>query len=161
MNDKSLDLLTRVTALMPEIESWVEEQQHLVLTSGFSLSPNGLHCAISLGIRKPLNVRVLHVRSMPYPSHNGVRILAEQLGVITPKTQGMTFFYGIMVRNDTWYDPVLLAHQLKHVQQYERMGGIHVFLKRFVAECFLHGCDSAPLEVEARSAGEHIILGRQ
>jgi len=44
-----------------------------------------------------------------------------------------------------------LRHELVHVAQYERLGGIRPFMKRYLAECLMEGYLSAPLEVEARA----------
>lgn len=52
------------------------------------------------------------------------------------------------VRNSTW-----LLHELKHVEQYERLG-ILVFLWRYMIESIRKGYYNNALEIEARAA-EH------
>ena len=61
----------------------------------------------------------------------------------------MTFGHGILLKNGA-VDRRLVAHELVHVMQYERFGGIEAFLKEYVQEVvidpgYLHG----PLEQEA------------
>ena len=40
-------------------------------------------------------------------------------------------------------------HELAHVTQYDRLGGILPFLRKYLFECLTMGYESAPLELEA------------
>ena len=44
---------------------------------------------------------------------------------------------------------MLIVHELAHSAQYERLGGILPFLRRYLFECLTVGYAAAPLEVEA------------
>ena len=44
----------------------------------------------------------------------------------------------------------VLRHELVHVAQYQQLGGIGPFMRRYLVECLTHGYADAPLEVEAR-----------
>jgi predicted SprT family Zn-dependent metalloprotease len=45
----------------------------------------------------------------------------------------MTFGHGIVIRNGS-HGRELIAHELAHVMQYERFGGIDAFLKEYIKE---------------------------
>jgi hypothetical protein len=61
----------------------------------------------------------------------------------------LTVGYGFFVRKSRRQAPTLIAHELAHVAQYERLGGISAFLVRYLAEINEYGCNDAPLELEA------------
>ncbi len=72
--------------------------------------------------------------------------------VFTPATCGLTLRYGIFVRSDCWGDRNLVAHELAHTAQYERLGGIEAFLRQYLFECLTIGYPEAPMEQEAIAA---------
>jgi len=57
--------------------------------------------------------------------------------------------YGIFIRLDCWRDRALIAHELVHTAQYERLGGILPFLRQYLFECVTIGYPEAPMEQEA------------
>ena len=78
------------------------------------------------------------------------------INLITSAPQGLTFHYGIFVRSDCRQDRNLLVHELVHTSQYERLGGIFPFLRKYLFECFTIGYRSAPLEQEATAVAQQI-----
>ena len=64
-------------------------------------------------------------------------------------TRGLTLNYGIFIRSDCWADRLLIVHELAHVAQYERLGGILPFLRKYLFECLTVGYAAAALELEA------------
>lgn len=81
-----------------------------------------------------------------------LRTVGEQLGVVSGQTIGMAVRYGIFVREEHWGDRRLLAHELAHVAQYERLGGFRGFLKQYLEECINPGYPLGDLEQEAKQA---------
>jgi predicted SprT family Zn-dependent metalloprotease len=68
----------------------------------------------------------------------------------------MTFGHGIVIKNGS-HGRGLIAHELAHVMQYERFGGIDTFLKEYIKEVsfpprYPHG----PLEREAAQIADRI-----
>jgi hypothetical protein len=55
----------------------------------------------------------------------------------------------ISARVPGWRDRLLVVHELVHVAQYERSGGILPFLRRYLFECLTVGYSASPLELEA------------
>jgi len=71
----------------------------------------------------------------------------------------MTLRYGIFIRREYWGNRRLLAHELAHVAQYERMGGVRRFLGAYLQECLNPGYPLGPLEQEAKQAESALIDG--
>ncbi len=67
--------------------------------------------------------------------------------------RGLTVRYGIFLRSDCWRDRTIIAHELVHTAQYERLGGILPFLSKYLLECATLGYSQAPMEQEAMAAG--------
>jgi hypothetical protein len=51
-------------------------------------------------------------------------------------------------------DPKLVAHELMHVAQYERLGSIPAFLQQYLSEVNQYGYPAAPMEQEAIAFAE-------
>jgi hypothetical protein len=79
--------------------------------------------------------------------------MAEKLGGGPWKnTVGLTARYGIFIREAYWGDRRLIAHELAHTAQYERLGGITPFLRAYLTECLTSGYPRSALELEAVAA---------
>jgi hypothetical protein len=105
--------------------------------------------ATSLGVREPDRVRLLALDSVPTPTDLTLKTAVAAIQFLTPSTRGLTLRYGIFVRNDCWGDRRLIAHELVHTAQYERLGGIRPFLRQYLTECLTIGYPAGPLEQEA------------
>jgi hypothetical protein len=84
------------------------------------------------------------------PEESVLRAAAEQTGLISPFTVGLTLRYGIYIRADHWGERRLVIHELAHTAQYERLGGFDEFLAAYLEECLTNGYPDGPLEQEAR-----------
>ena len=78
-----------------------------------------------------------------------LKAACDAIDFLTPTTRGLTLGYGIFIRSDWWGDRSLIVHELAHVAQYERLGGILPFLRRYLFECLTMRYTAAPLELEA------------
>ena len=84
------------------------------------------------------------------PENPILRAAAETTGLLSPFTIGLTLRYGIYIREDSWGDRKLVAHELVHTHQYERLGGFSPFLTAYLQECLTPpGYPHGPLEREA------------
>lgn len=135
--------------LQPQVAAWVEEQEHHILEHGEALSGPELQIAIAAGVLHPERVRLLPVAKTPLPEEHTLRRAAQAFGFVSEMTDGLTAGYGFFVRQSRHHDLTLIAHELAHVAQYERFGGIHGFLQQYLAEINEFGYDAAPLELEA------------
>lgn len=149
-----LDLLLLPITLM--IGLWVRRQQARILRSGTALSVAQQQLARALGVREAQRVRIVAVPRIGLPLPRWMGALAQRAGLLSPHIAGMTLGYGIALREDCCDErngfASLLAHELTHVAQYERLGGIHGFLRAYVRECVSPGYPNGPLECEAHEA---------
>jgi hypothetical protein len=93
-------------------------------------------------------VRLLYVCQIPIPEHPALRAAAEVTQLISPLTTGLTLRYGIFIRSDCRFHRGTVVHELAHAAQYERFGGIELFLRRYLWECITLGYPQAPMEQE-------------
>ena len=94
-----------------------------ILREGVPLSEQGLADARALGVREPERVRLLTLDSVPTPTDLTLKTAVAAIQFLTPATRGLALRYGIFVRSDCWGERPLIAHELVHTAQYERLGG--------------------------------------
>ena len=145
-----------VTQFFPIAARWVSEMEKAILESGQQLSPQSKKDAEAIGVQRTDDVRIIGLDAIPLPSDPGLRQLAVQTGLLTDSTIGMTFGHGIAIRNGS-QGRGLIAHELTHVMQYERFGGIEGFLKEYIKEVVSPpGYPHGPLEREAAQMADRI-----
>jgi hypothetical protein len=145
-------LLAQLERLIPLAARWAEALETRILRDGVPISEEELIDARALGVRKPARVRLLCLASVPTPDDVALRAAAAAVQFLTPATRGLALRYGIFVRADCWRDRGLIAHELAHTEQYERLGGIEPFLRQYLGECLAIGYPAAPMEQEAIAA---------
>lgn len=132
--------------------TWAERESARVVQTGVPLEPRGIEIARCMGVRQPEMVRLLFVPAVPFPPDPVLRAAAERVGMIAENTAGMTLDYGIFIRDDHRRSLKLLAHELRHVTQYESSGSIAVFMDHYLRELLHFGYGPGPFEVDAQVA---------
>lgn len=145
-------LLAQFDRLIPLAAAWVAALEARILREGVPLLETEMADARALGVREPERVRLLCLASVPTPDNLALRTAAAAVQFLTPATRGLALRYGIFVRNDCWRERGLIAHELAHTEQYERLGGIEPFLRQYLGECLTIGYPAAPLEQAAIAA---------
>jgi Domain of unknown function (DUF4157) len=134
---------------MPKAVQWVTQIEQTCMEIGRPLLPQNWRDGETIGIRELAAVRVMVLNEIPLPSDPELRQLAAQSKLVTPTTAGMTFGHGIVLKAGH-YNRHLIAHELVHVMQYERFGGIEPFLVAYISEVlFPPYYPNGPLEQEA------------
>jgi hypothetical protein len=146
MNPERLPLLAMT---LPLATKWAEAQEQQILAEGVALTAKQALDAQLAGVDYPDRVRLLKVKSIPVPEDPILRNANDLVGLVSPFTAGITFGYGIYIRADLWADRGLVAHELVHVGQYERLGSIETFLRSYLEECLSIGYPNGSLEQEA------------
>ncbi len=118
---------------------------------GVPLTPDQREMARSTGVRDAGRIRVLLTQQMPLPLPAFAARVALRAGWIPPAIAGMTLGHGIALRANCAGDACLLAHELAHVAQYERLG-VARFLRQYLREGVWPGYPRGALEVEAKAA---------
>jgi hypothetical protein len=148
-----------VYRFFPSAVAWVTEMERKILQNGISLSPEYKRDAIAVEITKIDDIRMIMLPNIPLPDDLGLRQLALQTGLITDRTLGMTFGHGIVFKSGS-VTRHLVVHELVHVLQYERFGGIEPFLQEYVKEvAFAPGYPNGPLEKEAEAIAKKVCGG--
>ncbi len=138
--------------VLPVACAWVEAQERWILAKGVPLDPAQFADARALGVADPARVRVLCVPRVPLPGNRLVRRLGLLTGTLSTEIMGLSAHYGIFLRQPHCEERLLLAHELTHTRQYERLGGIRPFLRRYLHECLTAGYAAADMEGEAVAA---------
>jgi hypothetical protein len=138
-----------VPLILPAACAWVAQQERSILRRGVRLTPYQMDDARRAGILHPDRVRVRIVDEIPIGMPSAFRAIGKRLGLVSSGTIGMSLRYGILVRADAWDDRHTIVHEFAHTAQYERLGGLWPFLRRYLHECLTAGYANAPLEDEA------------
>lgn len=148
------------TAMMKGIHEWARAEMEKGRPKGEGLDEAGLALARKRGVQHPELVRVCWVDRVPHPGavleragKQGVGLTPEMVDTIRTQwmnmfaiAPGLTLGYVVYVNSK---DEDLLAHELVHVGQTEREGGLEAFLTAYVQEALIHGYRNNRFEVEA------------
>ena len=143
--------------LAPLAYQWAKAQEELILSRGSSLGPKAAADARKVGVQDPARVRVLVVDRIPMPENKELAEASRRSHIITDACRGVAIGYGIIIRADAWGDRELLVHQLVHVAQCERSGGLESFVREYL--CDRRTCANftvGSLEEEARRIAHEI-----
>jgi hypothetical protein len=145
-----MDLAQELPHLLPKAVAWAESQSARYLGSGKPLDAPQRALARAAGVRHPERVRVARVDAIPRPGDAQLREAAAQVGLLGPHTVGLALGYAVLLRSGFAEDAEVLAHELRHVRQYECYGSIKAFLSVYLPQLVQFGYAQAPLEVDAR-----------
>ena len=131
---------------------WAYRRERAITREGTPLTEFQRELARMAGVARADAVFISLANQIPVPLPALLRRLAARVGLISPHLGGMTLGHGIALRSDCRHDARLLIHELTHVAQVERLGGLAPFMKAYVRECVWPGYPRGPLEREARAA---------
>jgi hypothetical protein len=149
-----------VRELFAIITKWVQIQEQRILRDGIPLTTDQMAVARRLGVTQPEQVRILYVESLPAlpPEIMNSGILPREQLEMLQNAIGLTVGHGIFICQDGRQPTFILNHELVHVAQYERLGGIPGFLEQYLEELFIHGYTKMPLEAEANRHANALTL---
>jgi hypothetical protein len=140
---------------------WAKAQEEFVLAHGIPLSPQHLADARLAGVDDCERIRVLIVDRIPLPESGELAEAARRAQIITEETRCVGFGHAILIRAEAWGDRELLLHNLVHVAQCERSGGLEQWIQQYLVDrqtspAFTVGS----LEEEARRLAREICAGK-
>lgn len=133
--------------LAPALARWAGVQECRIIAEGRCLPEDLQDFAAKLGIERPEELRWLEIDPIPLPLPMAWVKGCQWLGLPVFAPGGMALGRGIFLLPGQMTS---LRHELVHVLQYQRLGGIRPFLKRYLIECLEAGYADASLEKEAR-----------
>ena len=113
---------------------WAKKQEAYILKHGAPLAPRQVVDARRAGVQDPARVRVLVVDRIPLPDDEELAEAARRAQIITDASRGVAIGHGIIIRADSWQNRELLLHQLVHVAQCERSGGLESFVAEYLGD---------------------------
>ena len=120
------------------------------------LSQKQMAIAQEVGVARPDNIRIKLVERLPLPQDPVLASAALETGFFAADTIGMTLFYGIFVCHHANESRNLIAHECRHVRQYEQKGSIAAFLKEYLSQIVTGGYANTFFELDAtRAAREY------
>ena len=141
---------------------WAKTQEAYVLKHGLPLSDRQTADARRAGVQDSSRVRVLVVDRIPLPEDEELADAARRAQIITDASRGVAIGHGIIIRADSWQNRELLLHQLVHVAQCERSGGLQSFVEAYL--CDRRTCRDfsvGSLEDEARGLAREICAAEK
>lgn len=133
--------------LLSKAVAWAKLQSGSVLGSGLPLAEDELAIARQVGVASPEKVRIQWVSRLPVPNDPVFEPLLQRTRFAD--MDGVTLGYAILLVKERT-DLKLIAHELRHVHQYEQLGGIDGFMPVYLAQVSKVGYFDAPLEQDAR-----------
>ena len=120
--------------LLPLAYQWAKAQEEFVLAHGNPLGPRHAHDAVLAGVQNCARVRVLVVDRFPVPEDPDLAEAARRIGIITEDTRCMGFGHALIIRVDAWNDRELVLHNLVHIAQCERSGGLAQWVRQYLGD---------------------------
>lgn len=134
--DSSRNVIDQETfeQLLPAAYHWAKAQEEFVLAHGAPLSPQHAADARLAGVRDVDRVRVLVVDRIPLPEDGELAEAARRARIITEDTRCVGLGHAIIIRAEAWGDRELLLHNLVHVAQCERSGGLEEWIRDYLVD---------------------------
>lgn len=148
-----------ILPLIPLASRWVLQQETIMNAKGRSLNAAEMSDARSAGVQHPERIRIMAVPVILPPQTFPLALAGKLVNLIGPQTAGITLRYGIYIREDCSdyrRNRNLYVHEFVHVGQYERLGSVNAFLKKYLRECLVEGYPFGPLEQEAIREAQRI-----
>lgn len=145
-----MDLRAALPLLLPKAVAWAQEEELRAATSGRALTADEITLAQKVGVVNAKLIRVKSCDRLPMPPDPSLQAAAIQTGLLGPGMVGLTLGYSVFVcrGHETRR---LLAHEFRHVFQYEQNGLIAGFLPVYLQQIITVGYRNAPLEIDARA----------
>jgi hypothetical protein len=146
MNNLSFD---KILKFFPSVYDWIEQQENEIFVTGRNLYLNEMKVAKEIGIKNYDIIKILETDSVPQPKNKMLLEIGKEMGLINSRTNGICFRYGIFIHQNLKDKNATLCHELIHTLQYERLGSIEAFIKKYLKECYDVGYRNSTLELEA------------
>ncbi len=142
------EVRARINRYLPAALDWHNQSEQQLYTQGRRLTVPEQVIARQMGVAQPQNVRVLVTPRFPLPIDPELRRASLRYGIGNPLEGGRTMGYVILIKPNSAQDKTVLAHELVHVGQIERLGK-PAFLQRYLTELEMVTYARSPLEREA------------
>jgi len=132
--------LHKVNALMPRAVKWYSDVEKSLRSKGRELTRSESKEAKALGVKMPDLIRVVVLDKFPEPDKHSSGDHFEGA-----RAMGNIIMLKPRYKNDS----TVLCHELVHIAQKDRIGGLKGFLKQYAIEREVLGYSRSLLETEA------------
>lgn len=119
---------------LPFVYQWAKAQEDYVFAHGTPLSPQHMADARLAGVQDCERIRILVVDRIPLPEGGELAAAARRARIITEDTRCVGVGHAIMIRAEAWGDRELLLHNLVHIAQCERSGGLEPWVRQYLVD---------------------------
>ena len=139
--------------------TYSENIERRVLAEGRPLTAAETELARRAQVQDVDRVRILVLERVPLPRDATLRRYLEEIGFLQlmQRARGTTKGYGIILTPGAVSRPINLAHELIHVAQYERLGGIAAGMAYHLPDLAENGYRRSELEDEAFRLAPEIV----
>lgn len=130
--------------------SWAKKVVEEKAKEGRLLSDAELIIAKRVGVRFPERIRLVFVDQIPQPEDPQLLEVARSTGLNFPSTIGLALGYTIFIRNNNFSEKAL-AHECRHVYQFEQAGSIESYLQNYLQSLLIDGYTNSPYEKDAQA----------
>ena len=152
------ELLARLPLIAPRAVTWAKGLEAQTLRDGARLDDQLIRLAHANGVKEPERVRLVVVDRIPLPEERELQAAALSAGLSQSWASGLTVGHAVLIRRGFENDPRVLSHELRHVAQYEAMGGIEPFLAKHLVDLAEVGYEASPFEADARAHERETFL---
>lgn len=146
--------------LLPAAYEWVKGQEEFVLARGVPLTSRQCEDARRAGVQDCSRVKVLVVDRIPLPDEPELAETAQRIGIITEDTRCVGFGHALIIHVNAWADRELIVHNLVHIAQCERSGGLEPWIRKYLGNrTTCQNFTIGTLEDEARILAREICSG--
>jgi len=145
-------LLSHIAAffLSPIAALWARHHEKRILQQGRPLTEKELQACQLLGIDHSEQLRLVEEKELAFPAPQWLVSLIKKCGIPIASAAAMCLRHGIFVQKDQGDKHELVYHELVHTRQYQQIGSLTKFMRRYLFECLHFGYHDAPMEQEAR-----------
>jgi len=143
------DVAALVEQLQAGVADYIREAERTAAKDGQPLDAQQRELARTVGVAEPERVMIVYTQRFPVASDAALAAqLKARFGIGSTADGGLTMGHAIFIAEKYAGARWLLAHELTHVAQFERLG-VERFAHDYLTQMLLVGYARAPLEREA------------
>lgn len=137
MENGNADL--QIDGLLRLAEPWLAHLQKNYLDDQYRFPTQWVPLAIQIGVQEIAQLRLVIGQDLPLPDSPQLLEAGRATGLFSEDLQALTIGHTIFYKSpDGEIDPALLAHELVHVTQAEKMG-FDIFLRSYIEQLLRSG----------------------
>jgi len=136
--------------VVKRIIAWALKKEQWVQKYGKPLSKKYLSVARFMGVQHPEKIRLVHCSEKEgIVDDPKIAALLEKFDLDIHRISALALHHGIVMNASLKGNEKILAHELRHVAQYEICGSTEVFLLYYFLEVAHFGYGKGPFEIDA------------